>query len=513
MFNNVALDVFIGLVFIFLLYSLLATIIQEAIATRLAFRAKVLEKAILRMLEDGRTDTPVRYLDRLQGLLHLLGLKNMLKGKKVAPWFYAHPLIKYLAEDNFYSKPAYLNSRNFSKVVLDLLKGMGKPESEALLAIHNSVFEGVIHKLPVNTSKEHVGKANPAIKALRDQDALSAHPAVMASETVPLSANTALFLRSLWQDSGADIEVFRQKIEQWYNDTMARATGWYKKYTRILLFIMGILIAYFFNVDAIAIHRILATNKTAREQLVQMAISQQKNMGAMIDSVNHAASASDSMLQNAYEDVSADVRSAGSILGLGKPWKDTCRLCKDSLNPSFHRRLSYLQARKKRVTDSVTLLKDTLARLLSQQKNQTAGMGPTPKQRIGDLKLRNEIARDSSLLVYYNGVKFPEYQRMRSLEERCAYIHSRRSKKMWLYSPLQRGGIETLAGWIITALAIMLGAPFWFDLLGKLISIRGAGKKISLDDTNDVIVPVASPAPSTTTSVNVNTNSGEEAVG
>lgn len=56
MFNNVALDIFIGLVFIYLLYSLLATIIQEMIATRLAFRAKVLEKAILRMLDDTQND-------------------------------------------------------------------------------------------------------------------------------------------------------------------------------------------------------------------------------------------------------------------------------------------------------------------------------------------------------------------------------------------------------------------------------------------------------------------------
>jgi hypothetical protein len=59
MFNNVALDVVIGLIFIFLLYSLLATIIQECIATQLGFRAKVLEKAILRMLEDGKNDYPL----------------------------------------------------------------------------------------------------------------------------------------------------------------------------------------------------------------------------------------------------------------------------------------------------------------------------------------------------------------------------------------------------------------------------------------------------------------------
>src|SRR3954470_23135335 len=98
MFSNVALDVFIGLIFVFLLYSLLATIIQEMIAVRLAFRSKVLEKAILRMLEDGKTTTRTPYGDRIKGLLHLFGLTNQLKGKSIAPWFYAHPLIKYLAE-------------------------------------------------------------------------------------------------------------------------------------------------------------------------------------------------------------------------------------------------------------------------------------------------------------------------------------------------------------------------------------------------------------------------------
>ena len=52
MFNNGALDIVIGLVFIYLLYSLLATIIQEIIAAWLSFRAKYLEKAIMRMLDN-----------------------------------------------------------------------------------------------------------------------------------------------------------------------------------------------------------------------------------------------------------------------------------------------------------------------------------------------------------------------------------------------------------------------------------------------------------------------------
>lgn len=34
-----------------------------------------------------------------------------------------------------------------------------------------------------------------------------------------------------------------------------------------------------------------------------------------------------------------------------------------------------------------------------------------------------------------------------------------------------------ILGWIVTALAVSLGAPFWFDLLHKLVNIRTSGKK------------------------------------
>ena len=36
-------------------------------------------------------------------------------------------------------------------------------------------------------------------------------------------------------------------------------------------------------------------------------------------------------------------------------------------------------------------------------------------------------------------------------------------------------------GWLLTALAVSLGAGFWFDLLGKVLQIRGTGAKISTE--------------------------------
>jgi hypothetical protein len=36
--------------------------------------------------------------------------------------------------------------------------------------------------------------------------------------------------------------------------------------------------------------------------------------------------------------------------------------------------------------------------------------------------------------------------------------------------------LERLIGWLLTVLALSLGAPFWFDVLNKFINIRSAGK-------------------------------------
>jgi hypothetical protein len=42
------------------------------------------------------------------------------------------------------------------------------------------------------------------------------------------------------------------------------------------------------------------------------------------------------------------------------------------------------------------------------------------------------------------------------------------------------GGASALrthwSGWLLAALAILLGVPFWSDMLKKVIAIRGAGK-------------------------------------
>ncbi|NJL89059.1 MAG: hypothetical protein HC916_04050 [Coleofasciculaceae cyanobacterium SM2_1_6] len=39
------------------------------------------------------------------------------------------------------------------------------------------------------------------------------------------------------------------------------------------------------------------------------------------------------------------------------------------------------------------------------------------------------------------------------------------------------GWVSRLAGWLVSAIAFSMGAPFWFELLNKFINVRNAGKK------------------------------------
>jgi hypothetical protein len=222
MTGSVALDVVIGLVFIYSLYSLLTTTITEMIASIIRLRASFLAKGIKRMLDDGS------------------------KTKVFSDAFFKQPLIKYLASGSLFgvvNKPSYLSAQNFSKALLEVLKNNGseilkkanETETTALAKIHEAVRD-----LPVTI--------NPLAK----------------SETIG-------FIRTLLEDAQNDIDKFKASLEQWYDDTMERVTSWYKKWVQLITFIIGFIVAAVFNVDSIDIVKKLSHDPKVREQYVALA--------------------------------------------------------------------------------------------------------------------------------------------------------------------------------------------------------------------------------------------------
>jgi hypothetical protein len=367
----------------------------------------VLEKAILRMLEDGKTTTKYRAVDRIKGFAHLLGKPNLLKDKKIASWFYAHPLIKYLAEDNFYSKPAYISAQNFSKVILDLLHGIDGKSQVNIIKIRNSIEGGTIYPLNIDTSRD---KNHPAIEAINSSS---------GSLIEKINDDTALFLKSIWKDAQGDLNQFQLKLEQWFDDTMERATGWYKRYTKAVLFIIGLLIAVIFNVDTVSITKKLSRDPKLREQVVQSAnafLAKQQQMGNQLQQMKGSETTI------AYQNADSQYKAL-----------------REKTNSLIH---------------------------------------------SADSLLHGDVANADELMALGWDNRFP---------------HLNKDQDWTCY-----------LGWLITALAISLGAPFWFDLLNKLMRLRGSGTKIDSTDSATTSTPAIASASG---SVITKPTSAEEAVG
>ncbi len=386
MFGSEVLDIVIGLIFIYLLYSLFATIIQEIIATHFGFRAKILEKGIMRMVDDDfEKDIISPTLQRLQSFL--LIFKSKRNQPPITKAFYGHPLIKYLGEDKWHSKPAYLSSENFSKVIIDLLRGVVKPGDDVRSKIDVALTDGKINWTAIENH------SNPELKS-------------NTTEPVKINKETLSYLQSIWADSQGDVEKFKSKIEDWYNETMERVSGWYKQYTQIILFFVGLIIAITFNVDTLKIVEKLEKDPKLREQLV-----------AQADAYVQTHPNLDKELAQQKEENKQDGKGFG---------KDSASKVNESNSKSIQE-FDIIKKRRDSLLNAATDL------------------------------VKNDISKANNLLGIGHSTQ----------QCQCCCFDIACQVKCFFTS---------LLGWIITAIALSLGAPFWFDLLNKLIKLRGAVK-------------------------------------
>lgn len=392
MFNNVALDVAIGLIFIFLLYSLLATIIVEMLDRWLGIRARYMVKIVRRMLEDEK-----RYL-----LARLIKPDNKSKkGLSFTKAFYAHPNIKYLAESRWNSKPSYIGAAIFSETIIDLLRGDEYDnDTSPMMRIKDTLFDA-------------------------------------SGWGYDIEPETRDHLKKMWINANEDLDKFKALLEVWFDRTMERGTGWYKRRVQTMLLVIGLLLAAIFNIDTIAIRTILAKDKGAREQMVALAASRYQEYGRVMDTITTWRDSAgtyttvktshqpvhDSVIANTYKRLQNDADSATNILGLGR-------------GPRCHTAA---------VDSAVVIAKICKA--------------------IDSLKGRKDSVKDYRAEVI--GIYTTAHKDFMEAKTGC--------KKCGEY--IFPNGWMSLFGWLITAVAISLGSPFWFDLLNKIMMLRASGKK------------------------------------
>jgi hypothetical protein len=459
MLNNVALDVCIGLIFIFLLYSLLATIVQEIIAQWLSLRPRMLMKAVRNMLEDRTNrmaeapedNTIFSYIS--SGIRRWWAavsenwkhFKCPLSKNGAAKAFYRHPAIKYLSESSWNSKPAYIAPSSFANTLMLLLRGED--------------YDGLVPQM------------NKIKDALFDRGAIDANGITYAFDD-----ETLRYLRQLYRDAQGDADRFRALLEKWYNDTMDRVAGWYKRQTQFILFLIGFAIALIFNADTIAITNILSKDKTVRENLVQLAINSQSRYDTLIQKVNATKVAAAAKRDNGGKEPQAHVTPEVPATS-GKQDKDSAAAAGTRVEKKE-------KAPEAPVPPDTVVVKETVA-LVDPQLKEALGV------TLGDIDKANYILglgwqyKDTSkgvrvIIDSLDNRGFTKEQQViiaQALIESKANREDCKPRKFLQFHPLQKGGLFTIFGWILTALAISLGAPFWFDLLNKAIRLRAAGTK------------------------------------
>jgi hypothetical protein len=376
MFNSSIIDVAIGLVFVFLTLSLICAAANEGIESILKKRAKNLERGIRELL--GDLSAPAAPDARHGGATVLPAPDQQAPG----------------------GGDAKTASDRTSTDFVELLYNHG---------LINSLYRGKYGETPVGKLPSYIPSANFALAVLDLRKTVKSLPRNLQSalDTFDMKAK-------------GDLDMLQRELENWYDSSMDRVSGWFKRQTQLIVVTLGLVAAIVLNVDSLYIARRLSTDPNLRQSVARIAEEDLKhphqNQTPQASSTvtgtpasdQGTASATPSQLQPGQTgspaseaEAVAQIRSNLQTLdGVGLPlgWQDFAA-----------------DFRAKRAAQ---------ARALKQQ-------GKTPTQ-------------DIRLAVYLEaGVE-------------AVKLHG--------------------VGWIITALAVSLGAPFWFDMLNKIMVVRATVK-------------------------------------
>lgn len=228
MFGSQILEVAIGVIFIFILTSIICSVVREGIEAWLKTRAAFLERGIRELLHDQA-------------------------GTGLAKDFYQHPLIyslfaaKYQPPKDTAAKPgawtsghelpSYIPTKNFALALMDM--AARGPQADAASS------EAEAPRISLQSIRQNVGNLeNPAVQRV-----------------VLAALDTAQ----------GDLNRVQANLEAWYDSGMDRVSGWYKRSSQWVIFWIALFVAIALNINTITIADYLAHNDVARQALVAKA--------------------------------------------------------------------------------------------------------------------------------------------------------------------------------------------------------------------------------------------------
>ncbi|HEX8456545.1 MAG TPA: glycoside hydrolase domain-containing protein [Pyrinomonadaceae bacterium] len=403
MFGSDILDVAIGLVFVYLMLSLICSVLNEWIAALFSMRSNNLEDGIRNLLKDSADDAGPEAVP-------------------IADRVYSHALISGLYRPGLFDRlfkrpgrPSYIHSRTFALALLDVIAPSEMSGTQTVADIRQAV-----ENLPEGRAREA--------------------------------------LLTLINNSQNDVQAVRQNIENWFNDSMDRVSGWYKRKSQIIILCLALAIATIANADSVVIVNSLRHNPALRASAVAAAEAYVKEPTNAPPATTPAATVTP---------VVTTTPAAATPLA----------------NPAATATPAGAAAANTPAAATTPATAGTPSGAVSTSTNAPAGAdapAPTrnPLDRIREIEQKLEPLHLP--IGWITAPKPPELsgtdaEKAAALKTYTVALETYRSDPRKFPGDLG-GWLTKLFGLFLTGVALSLGAPFWFDVLNKFIVIRSTVK-------------------------------------
>jgi hypothetical protein len=215
-------------------------------------------------------------------------------------------------------------------------------------------------------------------------------------------------------DTSSDIKELQEKIETWFNEYMNRVSGWYKSHTVVTVRIIAFALALVFNINVIKLAKTIYKDGRLRSSLV-----------AMAEGVVNSPNGITQLYTQTFEKENAGIDSV------------------------YKKRVdSAATAPEKKLIEKE---RDSVMNVLAEKYTE---------QKINAIKAFNSQLNATGLPLGWKN-DFWENDLLQGQKG---------------FSAVQ-SFLLAIIGLLIGAGCISMGAPFWFDMLGKLVNVRSSGKK------------------------------------
>ncbi|MGD0780733.1 MAG: hypothetical protein ABR954_08175 [Dehalococcoidales bacterium] len=231
MFGSNILEVAIGLVMVYLVMSMICSGVTEWIARLFALRARTLKDGIYTLINDDK------------------GLKEKI---------IRHPLFRALSAKT--AKKHWWDNIKIGKTWQLFTKTEYGPSEIPPSAFSQIVIDTLIKdKNVLNKGNQQVVKSlGDSIESLPDKTKGVFSPFLSAAKTASTTPDGV-------------IKGFQTYLENWFDNSMKRVTGWYKRKTQVIVLCLALLICFGMNVDTVGIANSLYRDPALRSVVVAAA--------------------------------------------------------------------------------------------------------------------------------------------------------------------------------------------------------------------------------------------------